>query len=156
MSSDHQVRQELIGQSEQKNQRELNPSLGDFNLLVLLVRFPEDANAELPTQQYFADLCNNEIRPYFSKQSYGKYNINECVVMDWITTDNSAAFYAGGVSNLAPANVASKFFLPVLNAIDQQGMDWTQFDVDLDLNIDALLVLHSGYSAEQGKLDLFM
>jgi M6 family metalloprotease-like protein len=135
--------------------RALNPSLGDFKLLVLLVRFPEDANVELPTQQYFADLCNNEIRPYFNAQSYGNYNINECVVMDWITTDNSAAVYAGGVSNLAPANVASKFFLPVLDAIDQQGMDWTQFDVDFDLNIDALLVLHSGYSAEQGKTYLF-
>jgi hypothetical protein len=78
---DARVRQGPSGQTQQ-HQRALNPSLGDFKLLVLLVRFPEDANVALPTHQYFADLCSNEIRPYFSKQSYGKYNINECVVMD--------------------------------------------------------------------------
>jgi hypothetical protein len=150
---DRSVRQGPIGQPRQ-SARALNPSVGDLKLLVILVRFPEDANVVLPTRQYFADLCNNEIRPYFNVQSYGKYNIYECVVMDWITTDNSAAFYANGNSNLAPANVASKFFLPVLDAIDRQGMDWTQFDVDLDWNIDALLVFHSGYSAEQGKFVL--
>jgi M6 family metalloprotease-like protein len=35
-----------------------------------------------------------------------------------------------------------------LDRLDQNGIDWSQYDIDQDGVLDAVVVLHSGYGAE--------
>ena len=135
---------------ERGQQRELSQSIGSFRALVLLVRFKDHQKLVLPDKQYFLDLCNNEITAYLKAQSYGKYKVSYCDVKDWITTDNTEEYYSGGIGNLRQPELAAGMFVPVLDTLDKRNTDWTLYDKDGDTNIDALLVLHSGYAAEQG------
>jgi M6 family metalloprotease-like protein len=131
-------------------QRHLLATIGTFKALVLLVRFTDHADRELPTRDYFFDLCNNQIKSYLSEQSYGQYNI-ECDVRDWANTDNTEAYYAAGVANYQGADLSAAMFIPVLNQLDGGGtMDWSPYDANQDGYVDALLVIHSGYASEQG------
>lgn len=130
--------------------RRLNPSIGSFNLLVLLVYFPEHVSRPRPSREYFEHLCETEIMDYLQKQSYGLYNLMSCRVQPWIATNYSQELYAGSDSNLVGSEYASSFFVPVLTALDDygNGLDWqADFDHNQDGRLDALLVLHSGYDA---------
>jgi M6 family metalloprotease-like protein len=131
-------------------QRHLLATIGTFKALVLLVRFTDHVDRELPTREYFADLCDAHIKTYLSEQSYGQYNVN-CDVRDWANTDNTEAYYAAGVANYQGADLSAAMFVPVLNQLDGGGtMDWSTYDANQDGYIDALLVIHSGYASEQG------
>jgi M6 family metalloprotease-like protein len=131
--------------------RALSPSLGQFPVLILLVRFSDHTDRELPPLSYFESLCNNNIVPYYSTQSYNQYVISACNVQDWITTDNTEAYYAQNNGNLVGSLLASAMFVPVLRQLDSQGFDFSQYDLNYDLNIDSLVVIHSGYASEQGS-----
>jgi M6 family metalloprotease-like protein len=138
--------------SQQHQQRQLSPSIGTFRMLVLLVQFTDQTtDRTLPPKTHFEDLCTNHWIPYFQQQSYTLYNIAGCDVYDWMQTDNTEAYYSQNAGNLVGSDVASAMFLPVLRQIDNNGIDFTQYDVDLDLTIDSLLVIHSGYASEQGS-----
>lgn len=114
--------------------RRTSESIGDVKLLILLVKFPEHARSgrELPPKEHFEQLCREQIKPYLYQQSYGQYNIQECVVQDWITTDNSEDFYAQGKSGLLGNVETQKFFHPALNKMDANAQFmgpafWEQF-----------------------------
>lgn len=132
-------------------ERSLLKSTGSFRVLVILVQFPDHKGRTLPERSHFEKLCRDEMTPYLQHQSYGQYQIIDCDVKDWeVTTKNEAAF-AGGVSNLKPTVQAAEFFLPVLDKLQaKNAIDWNKYETDGDGQIDALLVYHSGYAAEQG------
>jgi M6 family metalloprotease-like protein len=135
---------------ETATNRRLSPAEGTITALVLLLRFSDHANMDLPSREYFQKLCDEQIKDYMNKQSYGKYEIVTCNVKDWMTTDNTEAFYANGERGLRGSVDTTLMFQPLLTNLDQAGEEWTQYDSNRDGVIDAVLVIHSGYASEQG------
>lgn len=139
--------------SSSNQQRQLSKSAGSFRILILLVRFTDHKDRTLPPPSHFQSLCDNEMRPYLSAQSAGLFDPIACVVPEWIDTDNTEAFYAGGISNYQGSNKAAGMFVPVLQKLEQQKTDWNWselFDKDMDGNLDSVLVIHSGHASEHG------
>jgi M6 family metalloprotease-like protein len=71
--------------------------------------------------------------------------------MDWRTTDNTEAFFAGGVSGKKSGGEMQSIFTPILQQLENE--DWFSFDPydsDKDGVLDHLVVLTSGYGAELG------
>ena len=152
---------------ERKRQRQLNIHTGtNLRALVLLVRFKDHLDRTLPPRSYFEELCNGQndtpasmfsdtsasfsIRRYFQLQSYGQYQI-ECEVMDWYTTNNTEAHFAAGQDGMLGSLRSADFFVPALDHLDRVALlDWDRFDRNRDGNIDAVLVLHSGFASEAG------
>lgn len=128
-----------------------NPPVGNFTALIVLVQFPNHiSDRVLPDPSYFQELCDTRIKSYFSQQSYGKYNIEKCVVQPWKFTFNTESFYAEGVANQKGPDYSVELAVPVLDAWDEdETFDWGQFDANNDGDLDAVLILHSGYGAEQ-------
>lgn len=125
---------------------------GDIKALVVLVRFPDHADRVLPTREYIQELCDgagdNTIQKYFKEQSYGTYNI-KCDVKDWVTTDKTEAEYSEGNSgNLGPDRAAD-FAIPALMALDNEPLEFLDYDSNEDGIFDAVLIVHSGFSAVQ-------
>lgn len=142
-----------LSSTSSSSPRQLNPSIiSNINLLVILVRFSDHtSDRTLPPKSHFESLCTNNMIPYLQQQSYQLYTIAKCTVYDWITTDNTESYYSYNTGSLVGSDQASGMFLPVLRQLDGSGqIDFSQFDNDLDLTIDALLVIHSGYASEQG------
>ena len=130
--------------------RYTNPHLGDFTALVLLVQFPEHAADDrvLPPSSYFRGLCANKIEPYLRDQSYGQYNV-ACDVQEWRLTNQSQVFFADGQSNMKGPERALEFAVPVLDQLDADpDFDWDKYDVNGDGLLDAVMIIHSGWSAE--------
>jgi len=158
--------------------RRLNPSKGSFTFLVLLVQFTDHQDRNLPSKEYFEELCNgsgpSDINPagsiaeYFNKNSYGQFNVR-CDVRDWALTDNTEDFYAAGSRGLVGTLQGQTFFKPVLDKIETQELRSDKFfffnlDGVLDVPKDEvedgdgfieLLVLHSGYASEAVETDCF-
>ena len=136
-----------------------SPSKGSPKLLVLLVQFPDHVGRDLPTREQIQERCQTEVIPYLQQQSYNQYNILECDVQEWMVTDQDEATYSQGRQGLLGPIDSQKFFHAVLNQLDQQAIDndntefWFDYDSDGDFEVDALLVLHSGYPAEFGGND---
>ena len=133
--------------------RQLNPSiLTNVRILVLLVQFTDHASDRtLPPKSYFESLCTDKVIPYLQQQSYQQYTITGCTVFDWMMTDNTESHYSYNTGNLVGSDQASGMFLPVLRQLDSSAqIDFSQYDNNLDLLIDALLIIHSGYASEQG------
>lgn len=141
----------IVRHQQSAHRRSLNPSVGQFRALVILVRFTDHSARELPPVEHYEALCRLEIVPYLNQQSYGQYVVEDCDVYDWRTTDNTEMFYADEVSGFKKSDEASAFFEPVLTQLDSEGsMNWLSYDIDRDGKIDSLSVIHSGYAAEQG------
>jgi M6 family metalloprotease-like protein len=136
----------------------------NITALVLLVQFPEDVNATLPSRDYFEALCHGDMAAYLRQQSYGRYQVQHCDVRDWRMAPYAASVYARGVANLRGPTAAAEVFRPVLeqwwqwdsgynwnetsNKHDNTIRDWTIYDANRDGILDAVLVWHSGYGAE--------
>lgn len=126
-----------------------NPSIGTFNALIVLVQFPEHSNRTLPPPSYFQNLCNTEIVPYLLDQSYQQYLIKDCDVLPWRVTNQSQAYFANGESNMKGEDRAADFAAPVLDQWDaDDSIDWSKYDRDGDGLLDAVMLVHSGWSAE--------
>jgi M6 family metalloprotease-like protein len=143
----------LASSTSNASHRQLSPSKGEFNILWLLVQFRDHVDGRnLPTAQYYDDLCRNHIRPYFQEQSYQQYNIS-CTIKDWKVTDNTEAHYAGGVSGKMGALEAAAFFVPILDDLSANDPSFNvmDFDADGDGYMDNTVVIHSGFSAVDGN-----
>jgi hypothetical protein len=71
-------------------------------------------------------------------------------VQDWQTTDNTEAFYADGKFGLLGAEATQEMFKPVMTRLYNSGYNFAPLDSDQAGDLDHLVVLHSGYSAESG------
>jgi M6 family metalloprotease-like protein len=140
----------------------------NITALVLLVQFPEDVNATLPSRDYFEALCHGDMAAYLRQQSYGQYHVQRCDVRDWRTAPYAASVYARGVANLRGPTASAELFRSILEQWwqwdseykgnssrddDDTILDWTIYDANRDGILDAVLVWHSGYGAEYADDD---
>lgn len=121
-------------------ERRLNPSIGNnLKVLVLLVRFKDEQNTDLPPASYFHELFNgngkSEINPagsfrqYLRYASLGKYNA-QFVVRDWVDIPETEAFYAGGASGRLGNIPMQEMFRDAMETIDEEFdlFDWFDYD----------------------------
>jgi hypothetical protein len=104
------------------------------------------------------------IREYLYYASMGQYKVT-FEVRDWTTTANTERYYSQDTSGLSDSSTMQEMFIPLLDAIDTSMTDpfgWSKYDVagddplfgDMsDGYFDHLVVLHSGWAAEQGNRD---
>ena len=148
-------------EKEKGQRRKLdNPSVGSVKILVLLVQFPDHMDRELVDPTVYNDIWNSnaksEIIPsgsvsrWIELNSYGLYEI-QANIMPWTVTDNTESYYSFGISGRTMD--FQQAFWPALDYLDQQGIDWSNYDVDGDGVLDAVVALHSGYAAELKGLD---
>lgn len=136
---------------------------GTQKVLVLLVRFKDHEDRELPSKEDFEFLFNGEgtsdaraptgtMQDFFRTQSLGRYNI-DAHVEDWITAPHDERHYSFG--NYGLINYFAKVAYEALDRMDARGQDWQRFDEDEDGVIDNVVILHSGFVAEGGGTDCY-
>ncbi len=147
---------------------------GTFPNLVLLLRFSDHVNRTLPTQDDISRLYNSEdtviddhesirgndrsatptgsVRQVYLANSYSTFHI-ETTVVDWITLNNTEAYYADGKRGLSKSKF-KEAMVEALDVLDVRGeLDFGNFDLDSNEYLDGFGVLHSGYAAEFGGVD---
>lgn len=140
--------------------RQMLQTTGTIKPLVILVRFPDHDDRELPSIQdieqlfvgtTFSDLIpTGSIREYLSKNSYERLSL-DVDILEWTVTDQTEAYYSNGQSGLRLETAQSMH--AVLDHWQSEGIDFTNYDADQDGVIDATIMLHSGYPAEIGGTD---
>ena len=140
------------------NRRKLQQSTGTVKFLVLLVRFTNHVNRTLPSQSdiqtLFSGTTFSDLIPTGSVQEYLRVNSHDRLtlqadVYDWVTTDNTEAYYSFQNSGLELATAQMNHV--VLDYWESQGINLAQYDTDGNGEIDFLITLHSGYPAEGGN-----
>lgn len=142
--------------------RHLSPSVGqNFRILVVLVRFSDHVGRELPTREYIDALFNgngtSDINPIGSVKEYlrfaslGKYRV-QFDVRDWHTAPNTEAFYSQGQSGLIGSVKIQQMFYSAMDAAQAAGVDWLNGYINDWGLLNHLVVIHSGYPAEEGVL----
>lgn len=116
-----------------------SPAFGEYTALTVLVQFPDHRNRLLPERSYLQSLCDTRISDYLQQQSYGQYKLSACHVQEWMITNATEAFFAGGVANRKPPEEAAAFAIHVLDKLDQSGIDWSIYDKDGDGALDAVI-----------------
>jgi M6 family metalloprotease-like protein len=142
--------------------RDIVKSKGLLRVLVLLVRFTDHEERDLPSKDDISALWNaNEgestdflptgsIREFMRRNSYSNFDL-QADVMDWTMTDNSEIYYSFDSSGLT-RDLASAMY-PVLQVADALGTDFSKYDLDGNGVIDSLVMMHSGFPAEIGGND---
>lgn len=134
---------------------------------VLLIQWSDHEDRTLIPREDIDALFNGEgadpdlhpvgsIANWTNLNSHGKVSL-EAVVMDWYKSEFTEAFIADGRSAV-PNGEYPDFvdaILPVLEHLDDQGVDWSQFDGDGNFRIDSMIILHTGYSAELNIADCY-
>ncbi|GAX27245.1 hypothetical protein FisN_13Lh198 [Fistulifera solaris] len=144
----------------QLRERRLNPSEGDFKVLVLLIKFSDHADKEVPPREYYEELFNgsgpsdiNEVgsmKDWLNTNSMGKYKV-QFDVRDWEVAPNTESFYAAG--NAGRTSDLQEIYRDVLTKIDNEGsVTFTDGYIDTDGFLNHLVVIHSGIMAEIGDL----
>lgn len=126
----------------------------NLKVLVLLCRFSDHGDRELPSRDYYEELFNGSgpsdvnpvgsIREYLYSNSLGRYegmtfllktlNLNNFPVtfdvQPWKTTENTEAYYAGGDFGLRGAEAMQEMFKPLLTDLYNTGYNFLPFDSD--------------------------
>lgn len=138
-------------------------SQGNVKVLVLLVRFSNHVDRNLPEKSYFETLFNgvgsSDINPvggaseYYYYSSMGMYNVTFDVVQDWRTLDQPESYFANGESGRVNANRNQEMAYSSLDAIFNSGYDFSTLSSDGTGRLDHLVIVHSGYPAEYLGVD---
>ena len=140
-----------LSQSQSSQQPPSTSSQPPLEALVLLMRFSDHRDRDLPDKSVYEELWNDRIRTWFDRNSYGHYQYHAHVT-DWMDTNQDEATYAAGMSGLQHS--MQEAFWPLLDRLTEDPTwDWSRFDANGDGKLDAVVVLHSGYPAEVGGLD---
>ena len=146
---------------QRMGRRHLNPAFGDrIRVLVLLIKFKDHANKEVPPREYYEEMFNGDgvsdinpvgsIKEWFRYNSLGQYRVH-FDVRDWEVAPGTEASYAAGVSG--QGYDLENVFSFALNKFDAEGsIDWFSGYVDEFGYLNHLVVLHSGFVAETGDL----
>lgn len=137
---------------------------GTFNILVCLVQWQDHGSrAGQVSQADYEFLFNGQgrdatlapggtVRDWFEAQSYGEMTIN-AYVADWVVaTGFNEQTYTGDGSKGRTQELQDAFE-PVLDTLDNMGVNFGQFDSDFDRLIDLTVFLHSGYDGTDGRTD---
>jgi M6 family metalloprotease-like protein len=118
-----------------------------------MIRFTDHADRDLVPKSEVEAFFNTKVSHWMKVNSQGLYTIKPTVI-DWITTDNTEAYYSFGKRGIVPE--AQQMAWPALDELDNRAdWDWTQFDLDDNGQIDSLVYMHSGYGAETTTTDCF-
>lgn len=157
-SQKHRRLQQSIVDTSAQTQRKRHTKT-TFQSLILLLRFADHTDRELPTSAQFVkffnekDLysINNDIAPtgsiheLFWDNSYGALDMNAKVTR-WITLSETEEFYANGEYGFQRlADGIREALNQVFDGQELEGID----------KIDGLGILHSGYGAEYAGKDCF-
>lgn len=121
-------------------ERRLNPTEGDFKVLVLLIKFSDHVDKQVPPREYYDQLLNgngpsdvNEIgslKEWLHLNSMGKYNV-EFDVRDWEVAPNTESYYAAG--NAGRSSDLQDIYRDVLTKLDNEGsVPFSQGYIDTD------------------------
>lgn len=141
--------------------RHLAPTTGTVRVLVLLVRFADHTNRELPLRDFFEKIFNGDgiseinpvgsIKEYYRYASVGQYRVS-FDVRDWHTSEFTEAQVAQNSYGLVGQDQLQKFFYSAMDAVDSSGIDWFDGYIDEWGMINGVVVIHSGVAAEYGDL----
>lgn len=145
-----------------KSIRRLVQSTGLLRILVVPIQFTDHAWRWMPDPEIYDEIFNGvgqsehiptgSFKDWFDFNSYGQVEI-EAEIMNWTVSDNTELHYSFNRSGLT--HQTHKAWYPALDLLEEQGFDFTRFDLDQDGVIDNLVLLHSGYPAEVGGLDCY-
>lgn len=151
---------------------------GKFPNLVLMLRFSDHKDRELPTREDISRLYNSEevtiddtkvlekgddpiptgsVRQWYFSNSHSTFTIDTTVV-GWIDLPNTEKYYADGQHGLSKSKFkeAMKYGLNTLDGPDKPAdFDFSHFDLDTNGYLDGFGVLTSGYGAEFSGADCF-
>lgn len=129
---------------------------GPFNILVCLVQWENHAGrmGQVPLANYEylfngqgrdADLAPyGTVRDWFTEMSHGQFEVS-FTVMDWTVATGFTEQYATGDGSQGRNELIQQAFMPILQAADNAGVSFGDFDADFDRSIDMTVFLHSGY-----------
>lgn len=136
---------------------------GYLKVLVLLMRFSNHETRELPTPEQYHVTFNSpgpnpngaetgSVKNFLEYNSVGSLEI-DFEIMPWKTTDNTEAHYSFDISGVT--RDFGQSLHAVFDQLEADGVDWSNYDLDGDGKMDAIMVLHSGYQAEVGNSDCY-
>mmetsp|Transcript_17876 Transcript_17876/g.25892 ORF Transcript_17876/g.25892 Transcript_17876/m.25892 type:complete len:944 (+) Transcript_17876:281-3112(+) len=151
---------------EQNNRRDLIATANKLKNLVILIRFSDHQDRNLPSESQYDELFNGSgpsasaptgsVNDVYLQSSHGSLAI-ESTVYPWITLSKPEIYYADGRNGFT-----GKFFEAIHEALDVIDNDPTiniaDFNTDYDKGdrfIDAITFLHSGYGAEFSSTDCY-
>ena len=119
------------------------PKTGTFRALCILIEFPDapascsvqDIDRLFNTSGYQEHGNPGSIREFFLDVSAGRYSYSVDVYPNWIRTVHPKAYYNDGRPD--------EFFREVLYEIDRRGFDFTVYNTNGDLRIDAINFLYA-------------
>jgi M6 family metalloprotease-like protein len=137
---------------------------GYLKVMVLLMRFSNHEDRVLPTPEEYHVVFNSpvpdplynvepgSVKNFLEANSMNTLEI-EFDIMPWKTTDNTEAFYSYNISGVTRDFGQSLY--PVMDQLEADGVDFSDYDLDGDGKIDVIMLLHSGYQAEVGNIDCY-
>jgi M6 family metalloprotease-like protein len=131
--------------------------------LVLCVWFSNHVDRLLPTTEQLHVLFNaadpdpdlaptGSAKQFIQLNSHGTLEI-DFDIMPWKTTDNTEAYYSFNKSGVTRDFGQSTH--SVLDQLEADGVDFSDYDANDDTKIDAIVIVHSGYQAEIGSFDCY-
>ncbi|QDT31117.1 M6 family metalloprotease domain-containing protein [Thalassoglobus polymorphus] len=136
--------------------------IGSFQNLVVLARFSDHHNRQLPTQQAMDHIFNavggdpqhaptGSVRDVYSENSYG---MSEPVstVSTWADLPKPELYYSEGLWGRGPKNLVLEAVRDSLNLVDHQ-IDFSKLDSNGDNFADCVTFTHSGYGSEANGID---
>jgi hypothetical protein len=146
ISSESCKQSSSLARSAESNLNILKSS-NELHSLVLLVRFTDHVDRQLPSWDEIDRLWNSDelspslptgsIHRYIERNSYGRFDL-KATVIDWLPSDNTELHYSFDVSGLDTGITAALY--PALDVLDQAGYDFSIHDLDGDMNIDSVVV----------------
>ncbi|MFZ4797583.1 MAG: M6 family metalloprotease domain-containing protein [Bacteroidia bacterium] len=149
---------EAFSQLAQNNDKNLGkagpqgfPAKGINKVCVLLIQYPDllATNTKSVYENLFNQLNyggNGSVKDYYYRTSFGQLTLNSDVY-GWYMADMNSINY--GKSNTNYSVNTRDLVRDAVVAADSAGVDFSQYDNDLDGKIDGLLILHSGIGAEE-------
>lgn len=126
------------------------PCTGSGNYLIVLLQYSDTKFSMADPQAYYNDWFNKEnfvdgdikisARDYYRKVSSNKFTPN-FVVSPVITLPASSKFYTGGNKY----RYFSQAIRYAMQQLDQQGFDFSRFDLDHDGTIDNVYFIYAGF-----------
>ncbi len=124
-----------------------------WKAVALLLEFQDETFDAIHNQTYFSNMLNGTtgatMRNYYREVSYGQFDI-EVDVFGPFQSSKVMAYYgdnaAGGRDN---ANVSASEMAREAVILANPTVDFSQYDLDGDFNIDALFIIHASSGEEQ-------
>ncbi|KAL3781761.1 hypothetical protein ACHAW5_004112 [Stephanodiscus triporus] len=157
---------ERASDGQQRQRGLFHSTNGTFHNLVLLLRFSDHVDRDLPSRADISRLYNSDasnpfagddivptgsVRQVYESNSYSTLTF-ETTVVDWITLSKPESYYGNGNNGFTKFKEA---IVEALTKLDNSegGFDFTEFDLDDNGALDGLGILHSGFGAEYGGVD---